>query len=213
MLEHHHTIIWDWNGTLLNDAWLCRDVMNESLARRDLPLMDQARYQAVFDFPVIDYYRRLGFDFEKESFEIVGAEFIEIYESRRNECDLQKGAHKLLAELHRTGYRQAVLSAYHHDSLVNILKQFGLYDFFDQIIGLDDIYAGGKIEQGKQLIRALDTHPPDCLLIGDTVHDFEVAVELGVDCRLIAAGNHTREKLSACGVPVYDSIHEIFPDL
>jgi phosphoglycolate phosphatase len=187
--------------------------MNVSLAHRGLPTLSEARYQAVFDFPVINYYRRLGFDLEKESFEVLGAEFISAYEDQRPRCRLQSGAYELLEKLHRAGYRQTVLSAYQHDALLTALQEFSLLDFFDEVLGLDDIYAHGKIAQGKRLMEALETHPPDCLFIGDTVHDYEVACALGVDCRLVVAGNHSREKLESCGVPVYDSFQEIFPDL
>jgi len=213
VIAHHKTIIWDWNGTLLNDAWLCREVMNVSLARRELPTMDEARYQAIFDFPVIDYYQRLGFDLEKESFEELGAEFISAYEEQRSRCTLQSGAYGLLEKLNRSGYCQTVLSAYQHDALLTALEGFGLLNFFDEVLGLDDIYAHGKIEQGRRLMEALKTQPSDCLFIGDTVHDYEVACAMGVDCRLVVAGNHSREKLETCGVPVYDNFHGIFPDL
>ena len=35
-------ILWDWNGTLLDDAWLCVEVMNSMLAERDLPQIGRA---------------------------------------------------------------------------------------------------------------------------------------------------------------------------
>ena len=83
-------IIWDWNGTLLDDAKLCVDIMNVVLSRRNMPVISLRQYQELFDFPVVDYYVKLGFDFEKESFEIVGTEFIDYYEERRHEANLQK---------------------------------------------------------------------------------------------------------------------------
>ena len=51
-------VIWDWNGTLLDDAWLCVDVMNGMLCRRALPVLTPAKYEESFDFPVLDFYRR-----------------------------------------------------------------------------------------------------------------------------------------------------------
>ena len=55
-------IMWDWNGTLLNDSHMAVMVINQTLAKRDMPTIDHERYQQIFGFPVIDYYRRLGFD-------------------------------------------------------------------------------------------------------------------------------------------------------
>jgi hypothetical protein len=49
-------IVWDWNGTLLDDAWLCREIMNEQLITRGLPALSMQRYGAIFGFPVKTYY-------------------------------------------------------------------------------------------------------------------------------------------------------------
>jgi len=104
-------IIWDWNGTLLDDAWLCVDVINGVLSRRNMSTISLRQYQELFNFPVIDYYVRLGFDFEKESFEIVGTEFIDNYEKRRHEVNLQKGAKAVLKSVREADLTQSLLSA------------------------------------------------------------------------------------------------------
>ena len=85
-------VIWDWNGTLLDDAWLCVEVMNELLVEHSLPAVDAQRYEALFTFPVVEYYRQLGFDFERTPFEEVGTAFIEGYQARQHECELQPHA-------------------------------------------------------------------------------------------------------------------------
>ena len=60
VLKH---IVWDWNGTLLDDRWLTIAVMNRLLARRNMDELTEDRYLQLFTFPGIDYNRRLGFDF------------------------------------------------------------------------------------------------------------------------------------------------------
>lgn len=205
----HRHVIWDWNGTLFNDAWLCVDVMNGLLGRRGLPLLTPARYQQVFDFPVVNYYRRLGFDFEQESFEALGTEFMADYERRRLECSLQPGALDVLGALAERGVTQSVLSAYRHDTLEEVLRHFGVRAFFTQVIGADDHYAGGKLDRGRQWIRDAGLDPREVVLVGDTVHDFDVATAMGTACWLVPGGNHPRERLAACGVPVFDSLAEV----
>ena len=70
-------IIWDWNGTLIDDAWLFVELMNTELQDRDLPLINVEDYRQNFTFPVKKYYENLGFDFKKEDFQEVGYNFIE----------------------------------------------------------------------------------------------------------------------------------------
>ena len=96
-------IIWDWNGTLLDDAWLCVQSMNKVLQRRQMPELTSARYQEVFDFPVIKYYELLGFDFKKEPFTIVGTEFINEYYKNSHKLDLQEGAKKVFNTIKEKG--------------------------------------------------------------------------------------------------------------
>lgn len=203
-------VIWDWNGTLLDDAWLCIEVMNESLARRALPLLTPERYQRVFDFPVIRYYERLGFDLEREPFEVVGAEFIVRYEARRHEASLQPDAREALERLRAAGKAQSILSAYRHDALEELLRHHGVREFFDPVVGADDIYAHGKVAQGRALLDRLGTDPARVALVGDTAHDAEVAKEIGCACFLVPRGNHSRERLASCGVEVVESLRELF---
>jgi phosphoglycolate phosphatase len=209
IIQDFRHIIWDWNGTLFDDAWLCCDIMSRMLVARGLPVLTCERYQQVFDFPVIEYYRRVGFDFDKESFLELGSEFMKYYEARRHECSLQRGARTALERVSKAGCTQSVLSAYRHDSLQAALKHYGVDSFFSDCVGIDDHYAGGKTEQGLRWIAQSGLDKDRVLMVGDTTHDYEVAKAMGVACCLIPSGNHTAEKLKRCGVPVLESLEQI----
>ncbi len=183
--------------------------MNTLLGERGLPLLTAARYQELFDFPVIRYYERLGFDLAREPFTVVGTEFIRRYEARKHEAALRPEAPAVLRGLAARGTGQSVLSAYRHDTLESLLRHFGVRDFFTRVIGSDDHYASGKVEQGRRFIRELDVPPAEVVLIGDTAHDHEVAVAMGVDCLLLPGGNHSRARLDACGVPVLSGLADL----
>lgn len=202
-------VVWDWNGTLFDDAHLCVEIMDGLLRARGLPGLTSGRYADLFDFPVREYYLRLGFDFARDPFEIVGAEFMRVYESRRAECSLRAGARDMVDALHASGVDQTVLSAYRHDSLDELLNVFGIRARFTHVVGGDDIYAHGKKAQAVDWIRRVGLEPRDTILIGDTVHDAEVAVAMGVDCVLLVSGHQSRSKLIATGVPVVESLGDL----
>ncbi len=199
-------VIWDWNGTLLDDTWLCIEAINAILQPRGMRLVTEEAYRRLFDFPAILYYQRLGFDLEKEAFEDLSGEFMGHYERRRLECRLQPGARETLAAFRRAGISQSVLSAYRQDRLGELVGHFGLGDFFIKINGLDDIYAGGKTELGLRWMEELPYRAEEVLLIGDTVHDYEVARAMGAGCLLVANGYHPRGKLTGLGALVRDSL-------
>ncbi len=202
-------ILWDWNGTLFDDAWLCRQILNELLSARAKPTVDHERYQEVFGFPVKDYYRKVGFDFSAEPFEKPAREFIARYEARRLECSMRREARDVLESICEAGIKQSVLSAYEQSALEQIVEHFGVTEFFSCIRGLDNPYAAGKIDLGRQMILDLDLDPSSLVLVGDTTHDFEVARELGMGCVLVPGGHHSRARLESCGATVVESLADV----
>ena len=204
-----HIIIWDWNGTLINDLQLCVSSINVLLEKRNLPKLDTQKYKAVFSFPVRDYYEAVGFDFKKEEFEVPAMEFIELYESQVENCRLQPGALDVLNFFKEKGMSQFVLSAMHQKMLEKTLQNNGILQFFDGVAGLDDHYAVSKVERGKQLISQFKIERENAVIIGDTIHDFEVAQELGIRCILVADGHQTEERLWKTGAPVMAALKNL----
>lgn len=202
-------IIWDWNGTLLNDNWLCVEVMNTLLSSRNLPILTLDRYRNIFDFPVKDYYEKLGFDFTKESFEVVGMDFMVRYNQRQKECRLHDDAVISLKRIAASGYRQAILSAREENELRQETIDLGVAGYFDKVDGLDDHYAHGKTDVGIRLLNELNVEKRKILFIGDTCHDSDVAKDLEIDCILIPNGHHSKERLRKTGTPIVKSLDKL----
>ena len=200
------TIIWDWNGTLLNDLDFCISTINTLLEKRNLKLIDRKSYKEVFSFPVKDYYKSIGFDFEKEDFSIPAKEFIDAYDSEVHNCKLHNSAIEVLSYLKNKGVRQFVLSAMKQDMLEQTLKHNLIIDYFEGVYGLNDHYAVSKIERGQQLISDFNIEKDRTWIIGDTNHDFEVAEKLGIKCVLIADGHQSEERLKSTGTTVIPNL-------
>ncbi len=202
-------LIWDWNGTLLNDLDLCISSINLLLRKRKLPLIDKTLYQKVFSFPVKDYYKAVGFDFNKEDFSIPALEFIDLYEAGVEKCHLHPSAVQVLTYFRDKGYRQFVLSAMHQKMLYKTLKLNDILGFFEGIAGLNDHYAVSKEERGRWLMKNFDIKTENTFLIGDTNHDFEVAQALGVGCILIADGHQSERRLKSTGAVILNKLSEL----
>ena len=203
-------VIWDWNGTLLDDLSLCVDVINGMLRKRRMPTVTREEYLAVFGFPVRRYYQALGFDFSRESFEALSHEFIAGYEAGRRGCALHPEVRTTLERIAAADQRQALLSASAQDSLRDAVRTFELDAFFDQVAGLDNIYAHSKVELGCELVSSLPCAPSEAVLVGDTLHDAEVAQAMGTGCVLVAHGHQSRARLHQHGATrVVDSLREL----
>ena len=212
MLQHYRHIIWDWNGTLLDDAWLSVEIINILLRKRGLPVTDHRRYQREFDFPVREYYRRIGFDLTRYPYEELAKEFIELWDRRYVECSLRPHALRVVQALAASGYQQTVLSASEQSRLEEMVGVFPeLRGCFSQLLGVSDYYAVSKVDNGRRLIAELAHLPAEVVLIGDTTHDFDVAQAMGIASILIPCGHHPREKLARCNTPIVDSLAELMP--
>lgn len=206
---NYQHIVWDWNGTLLNDVGLCVDIINGILLKRKLNSLSLDTYKEIFTFPIKNYYVKAGFDFTQYSFEEVGQEWMSEYERRRMECTLHSGVEETLLLLKEKNIKQSILSAYPHKTLMEIISHFNLNNFFSYIIGLDNIYATSKVDLGKDLMKKIGNRNGKVLLVGDTEHDYEVAEEIGADCLLIANGHQSKAKLlSLCKTTVFNSLSD-----
>ena len=208
-LRNYKHVIWDWNGTILNDAELSLELINGLLKERNKKVLTLDEYKKVFTIPVKNYYSALGFDFEKELFEIVGKKWMDEYERRKFECNIYNGITDVLEKIKQLQIGQSILSAYSQHTLEEMANYFGLKKYFEHIVGLDNIYAAGKLHLGQMLIKKLGNGKGETLMIGDTLHDYEVAQEIGADCILLSCGHQDKERLLATECKVIDDIKEL----
>jgi phosphoglycolate phosphatase len=202
-------ILWDWNGTLLDDVELCVDALNRLLADFGyLQRYDHDQYRAIFGFPIEEYYTRAGFDFSRHSFAKLAARYMEIYVPASEVCPLMDGAAEALQAFRSAGLRQVILSASKQDTLCRQVGQRGVTRYFDRLLGLSDIYAKSKVEIGLAYLKEEGFDPVRAVMIGDSVHDFEVAQALGVGCVLQSGGHQPPETLRKTGAPVVKGLRE-----
>lgn len=198
-------ILWDWNGTLLDDVRYAIGVRNRVFPRFGLPtLSGVAEYHAQFTFPVRQYYERAG---------VTDANFVEVANAWMDEYQrgfqtvrLFPDALPALERFERAGCVQAVLSASHAEMLRDQLAYAGILGRFDEVLGLSHIYATSKEAVGRDYLARRAPEPAACVLLGDTLHDAEVAAALGCRCVLIARGHQSRETLETAGAPVCASL-------
>lgn len=202
-------IIWDWNGTLLDDVNIVIDAMNSLLIRRKLPILDIDKHKDIFTFPVKDYYALLGFNFDKEPFEKLAIEFVSEFSSEKYDFRLHNGVEEVLDFIKTMGIKQSILSASQEKELKSVVGKLNINKYFTRVVGLNNHYAVSKVERGKNLLADLGLEPTEVLLIGDTAHDFDVAKEIGCDCLLISNGHQSYQKISKCQTSIIKTISKV----
>lgn len=201
-IHSYKHIIWDWNGTLLDDVQACVDAINVLLKARALPLLSLGKYLDVFDFPVRNYYLKLGFDLSQENWAEVATDYHRAYATASATSALRKGAPAALAAIRAAGLGMSILSACELTILRRMVAERQILPEFDHIYGLDDLYASSKIDLGHALFHHTGLNKKGTLLIGDTTHDYEVAQALGIPCLLMSGGHQSIRKLAPLGCPI-----------
>ena len=202
----YKVVIWDWNGTLADDVYASLRATNDILKKRNIPPIDMERYYEYIDTPISRFYEHL-LDLNEVPMEVIGGEFYEFYPKYFE--GLHQGAAELLEDLKQAGLRQVILSSAHRKNVEQDTVRFGIRDYFDDILAADDLLAAGKVERAKAWLAQQEIAPTEMVMIGDTLHDYETARAMGVDCILCAIGHQSEADLRTAGAPVVTEFRQL----
>lgn len=192
-------IVFDFNGTIVDDLDVSIDALNACILKflPERKFVSKEEYLEIFRFPVGPLYEELGFNFDTLDYNVLADYFISYYESRAfNECKLFDDIIELLKELKTRGYKLYILSVSYIELLRNQLKKYGIAEFFDGVIAQDNKHGGSKVEKAKVFFKENNLNPKESIMIGDTLHDIEVAHEIGMECISYDRGHNSRRLLS-----------------
>lgn len=209
-INKNKTVFFDFNGTIIDDVKLCLDILNEMLKEHGHETVTMERYKEIFTFPIKKYYEAAGFDFTKESFEDLSKEFIKKYQHQSLSCPLQDGVVDLIKKLNQEEYNVVLLTASETNNVIEQLKHFKLYDYFNDVLGTSDIYATSKVEIGVNYINNYNIDKNNAIMIGDTTHDLQVANEMGIKAVLYSKGHQSFRRLKEVTCDVIEDFKDIF---
>jgi phosphoglycolate phosphatase len=202
-------VIWDYNGTIVDDTALCLEILNEQLQSYQLAPLTLADYRDRFGFPVQHFYTTVGFDWTRHDFEAINRAFITAYNQRRHHCQLHPDIVPCIDLLASRGVRHSILSAYAAPFLQEVVTSHAIQERFEHIVGLDSMLSDSKIEQGRRLLARLALAQGTVVLVGDTLHDQEVARELGIRAILIDRGHQSPQRLRSAHAEVVNSAAQL----
>jgi phosphoglycolate phosphatase-like HAD superfamily hydrolase len=198
-------LVWDWNGTLLDDLTLVVAATNASLASVGGPVVTVDEHRRDFRRPISTYYEYvLGRALVTGEFAILDQAFHDAYRLGLAETGLAADAREAIAAW--TG-SQSLLSMFFHDELVPAVTALGLDPHLSRVDGLRDTIGGGpKAPHLQAHLAALGISGADSVLIGDSVDDAHAADEVGAAAILYAGGFTHEARLRDTGWPVATSL-------
>ena len=204
----YKNILWDWNGTILNDTPVAFEATNILLERYGYPTITLEYYRDNIDTPIENFYSKI-FDLNKHDLQMLDDEWGVLYNQFSDKIGLHEGVKELLCSFADKNCRQVVLSAFRTEVIIKYARKFSVEKYFEDILGTQNIVMESKTMRGRRYMKEHIFVPEQTLYIGDTVHDCDTALALGVDCVLFSGGQQSPKLLQQCGVPVFDSFAEI----
>ena len=205
----YDTVLWDWNGTLLDDLGASLSSVNDMLARRDMTPISVEQYYEYIDTPIIKFYEHL-FPVSPESFDAVAKEFQKGYALHSDPPVLHEGALEVLEELKNSGVRQYIVSSAQKRQILELLDRFNIASYFEAVLAAEDRLAESKVERTKKYFLERGSEHSCSLMVGDTLHDLHTADALSADCLLLPKGHQSREILESGGGKTIDSLYDIY---
>ncbi|MBQ2847405.1 MAG: HAD family hydrolase [Clostridia bacterium] len=198
-------IIWDWNGTLLNDISASLSSVNDMLDLRGMPHINIDYYKECIGVPIRKFYDKV-FDMDKEDYSVIIKQYNEGYLKHLEACGLTAGAREAIDYFNSCGMHQAVVSSSNNNQLCMNIKKYGLDGCFDAVLGSADFYAGSKIDRARNYLEETGGKGEKTLVIGDLEHDAEMAAELGADCVLLTSGHEHISRLRNTKAALIDDL-------
>ena len=205
-IEH---VLWDWNGTLIDDAEYCSKIIAGLLYKHGLRELSFEEYRDCFCFPVERFYEKLGLKGRGVSFEETSKNFIEEYEKGWKDCYLHNNAEYILKEFYNLGIKQSIITAGDKRLIGNYVSHFGISQYFENLVGTENILAAGKIEVARRYVSYAGLDGSNVVVIGDTLHDAEVAKEIGADILLYTNGHNSELRLSLTNAVIIKDLSEV----
>lgn len=209
MMSSWKYILWDWNGTILDDFKYNYNIINTLLASRNLPQVSVEKYRTVFCFPIKEFYKKIGFNCEPTEYYRLVADYQQAYEANINKIKITKGVYETIKMLHSLEIKQIIFSSCNKSTVQHQLPLYNdLASYIDEIVAQDNDLADGKESLAISWGEKTKISWKDVLIIGDTYYDQEVANNLGCDCILISSGHQYLKKQE--NLHIYDTAFEIF---
>jgi phosphoglycolate phosphatase-like HAD superfamily hydrolase len=198
-------LVWDWNGTLLNELELVVAATNAAFAIAGGPAVTADEHRRDFRRPVSDYYATvLGRPVTESEFTELDAVFHRAYREALTSVQLALDARQAIAAWTGT---QSLLSMWFHEELVPTVSRFELS--FLRVDGLRGNRGGGfKAAHLKAHLAELGIDGSTVCLIGDSVDDAHAAAAVGARCVLYTGGFTHPDNLRVCGVPMANTLVE-----
>ncbi|MBW8183873.1 HAD-IIIA family hydrolase [Shewanella nanhaiensis] len=195
-MKQYELVIFDWDGTLMDSVGKIVACMQQTAKVLEFPTPSEVAVRNIIGLSMQEALNTLYPDGN----ESVYRQMIQVYRQQYLELDttpspLFDGAELLLKQLNQIGYQLAVATGKARVGLDRVLNETGLGQQFIASRCADEAVSKPHPEMINQLLNQLNVKPAKALMIGDSVHDINMANNAGIDAVGVNYGAHGESQL------------------
>jgi phosphoglycolate phosphatase len=190
-------VVFDWDGTLMDSTAVIVASLQAACADVGLPVPSDENAQHIIGLGLYDAMAYVLPGVSTAVYPQVVDRYGHHFREREPQTPLFGGAEQILRDLNGAGHRLAIATGKSRRGLDRALEKTGLAPLFHATRCGEE--SASKPQPGMllDLMRMLDVEPAKTLMIGDTTHDLQMAINAGVGSIAVAYGAHPRAQLVA----------------
>jgi len=197
MAKRYDLIVFDWDGTVMDSTEVIASSIQEACRDLDLSIPSDEAARHVIGMGLGDALRHAVPDAPESMYEPLVARYKHHFLAQDVAIPLFDGAREVIAELHGAGYWLAVATGKSRIGLERALKSSGMTDYFHATRTADQTFSKPHPAMLLEIMDELGQEPARVLMVGDTTHDLQMAINAGVDALGVTHGAHPVEQLRA----------------
>ena len=201
MKTRFELIIFDWDGTLSDSVGLITDLMIQSFLLHNVSPPSRMEVADILGIKLSEAFKILLKEKDQNVSELIFNSYIELYNQSSNKVKLFDGVELGIKELHRYGYKIAIATGGGRNYLDSCLAQTSIKDFINVTKTSDDCFSKPHPQMCNEILNELIIEPEKSIVIGDSIHDLQMAKNAGISSLAVTYGAHKQDSLS-----LYDAL-------
>lgn len=194
-------IIFDWDGTLSDSVGLITDLMIQSFVLHNIVPPSRREVADILGIKLSEAFKILLKEKNQNNNELILNSYIDLYNSSSNKVKLFDGVEYGMKDLHRCEYKIAIATGGGRNYLDSCLAQTSIKDYISVTKTSDDCFSKPHPQMCKEIMDELFIEPEKTLVIGDSIHDLQMAKNASIASLAVTYGAHNQDALS-----IYDPI-------
>jgi phosphoglycolate phosphatase len=195
MNKNYDLIVWDWDGTLADSTAMIANALVQAAAKVGLPKLELQFARSVIGLGLQQSIHTLFGEIPIEKAQALSKQYMLNYYANEQDIPLFTGAHQLIVELHRRGFKQAIATGKGRRGLNLALEHTGVARYFKETRTVDECFSKPHPQMLDELMDAMVVTPERTLMIGDSSYDLQMANNADVQSLAVTFGAHSAETL------------------